>query len=71
MAAMHVGAVLCQLLNECVVQQQHFVRSPAAPVRAGLLGVSAITFIGLIKLNLAGAGVTQTVKGLWHKPDRK
>jgi succinate dehydrogenase (ubiquinone) membrane anchor subunit len=37
----------------------------AGPVRAGLLGTSAITALGLLRLNLFGPGITACVKGLW------
>jgi succinate dehydrogenase (ubiquinone) membrane anchor subunit len=35
-----------------------------------MLGASAITAIGLLKLNMTGPGITQTVKGLWHRPPK-
>ncbi len=39
--------------------------------RAGLLGVTIITAAGLLKLNLTGAGVTETFKSLWRKDEKK
>jgi succinate dehydrogenase (ubiquinone) membrane anchor subunit len=39
--------------------------------RAGLLGVTIITAAGLLKLNLTGAGVTETFKSLWRKEEKK
>lgn len=39
----------------------------AGLARVGVLGVSVMTFAGLMKLNLTGPGVTQTVKDLWTK----
>lgn len=35
--------------------------------RVGLLTATAFSTLGLLKLNLTGPGITQTVKGLWHK----
>lgn len=34
----------------------------------GLLGATAVTFLGLLKINLVGPGITQTVTGMWHRP---
>ncbi|RHY94617.1 hypothetical protein DYB37_006629 [Aphanomyces astaci] len=39
--------------------------------RAGVLGASIVTFLGLITLNVTGAGVTETVKSLWREPPSK
>ncbi len=39
--------------------------------RVGVLGASAVTFLGLIALNVTGAGVTETVKSLWREPPSK
>lgn len=39
--------------------------------RSGLLGVSVIMFGGLMKLNVSGPGVTETVKALWRTPKNK
>lgn len=43
----------------------------AVPVRYGLLGASGITALGLLKLNLFGPGLTDTVRSLWRheKPE--
>lgn len=38
----------------------------AVPVRYGLLGASGITALGLLKLNLFGPGLTDTVRSLWR-----
>jgi succinate dehydrogenase (ubiquinone) membrane anchor subunit len=32
-----------------------------------VLGAAVVTYMGLMKLNLAGPGLTQTVKSLWRK----
>lgn len=40
---------------------------PAAPARGFILGCTAITYLGLMKVNLTGPGLTQTVKMLWSK----
>lgn len=38
------------------------------PVRAAILGASIVTYLGIMKVNLAGPGLTETVKTLWRKP---
>lgn len=40
----------------------------AVPVRAAILGASVITYLGIMKVNLAGPGLTETVMTLWRKP---
>lgn len=41
------------------------VHSYLGAARWGVLGLSAVTCAGLLRLNMAGPGVTQTVKDLW------
>jgi hypothetical protein len=41
---------------------------PAAPVRAAVLGASVVAYMGIMKVNLTGPGLTETVKTLWRKP---
>ncbi|KAF0701382.1 Aste57867_8084 [Aphanomyces stellatus] len=36
-------------------------------VRAGILGASFITLVGLLNLNITGSGVTETVKTIWRE----
>ena len=36
--------------------------------RFGLLGVTAVTTIGLFQLNINGKGMTETIKTLWRNP---
>ena len=43
----------------------------AGASRWGLLAASGITFLGLMKLNVSGPGITSTVKSLWHKPEKQ
>ncbi|WIA13062.1 hypothetical protein OEZ86_006356 [Tetradesmus obliquus] len=38
-----------------------------APVRAAILASSLVTYLGIMKVNLAGPGLTETVKTLWRK----
>lgn len=40
----------------------------AVPIRAAILGASVVTYLGIMKVNLAGPGLTETVKTLWRKP---
>ena len=39
--------------------------------RTFLLGVTGVTLLGLLKLNVAGDGLTETVKSMWKKPEKK
>ncbi|KAG1673288.1 hypothetical protein FOA52_002568 [Chlamydomonas sp. UWO 241] len=41
------------------------------PARLGLVALSGMTFLGLMKLNLTGPGITDSVRGLWRKPEKK
>ncbi|KAJ9524605.1 CybS-domain-containing protein [Haematococcus lacustris] len=57
---MHIG------MNACITD---YLPSAARGVaRAGLLGATVVSVVGLLKINIMGPGVTQTVKGLWHRP---
>jgi succinate dehydrogenase (ubiquinone) membrane anchor subunit len=38
--------------------------------RIGLAGVTAITTLGLLQLNIGGVGMTETIKTLWRRPKR-
>lgn len=40
------------------------------PARAGVIGLSAVTFIGLMKLSLTGDGIGGTVKKIWAGPQK-
>jgi succinate dehydrogenase (ubiquinone) membrane anchor subunit len=37
------------------------------PVRVGVLGMSSVMFLGLLKLNMTGPGVIGAVKHLWKR----
>ena len=41
----------------------------AGPSRYIMLGATGITMAGLLKLNLSGPGVTESVKSLWRKKE--
>ena len=43
---------------------------PAGAARGGVLAMSAITWLGIMKLNLFGPGITGTVKSLWERPPK-
>lgn len=45
-------------------------KAARGPVRAGVLGMSVVTYLGIMKMNLGGPGLTETVKGLWRKPQK-
>eukprot|EP01038_Epipyxis_sp_PR26KG_P004945 gene4945-6918_t len=38
-----------------------------AVARTSMIGVTVITIAGLMRLNIQGAGLTQTIKSLWTK----
>jgi succinate dehydrogenase (ubiquinone) membrane anchor subunit len=37
-------------------------------VRAAVLGASVVAYMGIMKVNLTGPGLTETVKALWRRP---
>lgn len=37
-------------------------------MRAAVLGASLVAYLGIMKVNLSGPGLTETVKTLWRKP---
>ena len=41
-------------------------KAALAPARGALMGVTALSILGLVKLNLEGPGVTGTLKSLWR-----
>ena len=43
----------------------------AGATRMGALAVTGISILGLTKLNLAGPGLTPTIKKLWHTPTQQ
>jgi succinate dehydrogenase (ubiquinone) membrane anchor subunit len=46
-----------------------YVPKPAqGAARGALLGITAITLLGLLKLNVADDGITETVKAMWKDP---
>uniref|UniRef100_A0A7S3QKD0 Succinate dehydrogenase [ubiquinone] cytochrome b small subunit n=1 Tax=Dunaliella tertiolecta TaxID=3047 RepID=A0A7S3QKD0_DUNTE len=57
---MHIG------MNACITD--YLPKVARGPARVCVLGMSAFSFLGLMKINAAGPGITQTVKGLWHRP---
>ncbi len=40
-------------------------------LRTGWVGVTAVSFFGLLKLNLFGPGIVKTLKAAWGKPPKK
>ena len=38
--------------------------------RSSMVGVTLITFMGLMKLNTKGAGVTESIKSMWREPKK-
>ncbi|DBA67086.1 TPA: hypothetical protein ACH3X2_001414 [Trebouxia sp. C0005] len=50
------------------VLSDYVPKSVLGATRIGALGVTGIAILGLTKLNLAGPGLTPTVKKLWTAP---
>uniref|UniRef100_A0A1Q2XCW7 Succinate dehydrogenase [ubiquinone] cytochrome b small subunit n=2 Tax=Chlamydomonas reinhardtii TaxID=3055 RepID=A0A1Q2XCW7_CHLRE len=50
------------------VVTDYLPKAARGPARVGVLGMSVVTYLGIMKMNLAGPGLTETVKGLWRKP---
>ena len=42
---------------------------PAA--RMAVMGITGVTALGLLKINVMGGGITKTLRSLWSKPDSK
>ncbi|KAG2493622.1 hypothetical protein HYH03_008139 [Edaphochlamys debaryana] len=53
-------------MNACVTDYLPY--AARGPARVGVLGMSVITYLGIMKVNLSGPGLTETVRGLWRKP---
>mmetsp|Transcript_12943 Transcript_12943/g.22785 ORF Transcript_12943/g.22785 Transcript_12943/m.22785 type:complete len:141 (-) Transcript_12943:339-761(-) len=43
-------------------------KGAVGPARYIMLGATGVTMAGLLKLNLTGPGVTESVKSMWRKP---
>lgn len=50
-----------------IVVADYVPRALQTPARVGVLGLTTVTFLGLLKLSLTGNGVTGTIKQLWKK----
>ena len=42
-------------------------KSAKGPSRVAMLGLTGVTLLGFLRLNLTGEGITGTVKRLWRK----
>lgn len=51
--------------------KKFFGKSAVHPARLGMLGVTTVTTLGLLKLTVAGPGLIATIKSLWSKPAPK
>eukprot|EP00316_Scyphosphaera_apsteinii_P022089 CAMPEP_0119311206 /NCGR_PEP_ID=MMETSP1333-20130426/21971_1 /TAXON_ID=418940 /ORGANISM="Scyphosphaera apsteinii, Strain RCC1455" /LENGTH=155 /DNA_ID=CAMNT_0007315533 /DNA_START=11 /DNA_END=478 /DNA_ORIENTATION=+ len=59
----HIGG------NDVITDYAHKITKAKAfenSLRIGLFGVTVVTFVGLLKLNLQGPGVTETLKSFWR-----
>lgn len=52
----------------CAVVSDYVPKALQLPARAGVAGLTLVTFAGLMKLAIAGPGIGGTVKKLWAKP---
>ncbi|KXZ42626.1 hypothetical protein GPECTOR_129g556 [Gonium pectorale] len=52
------------------VVTDYFPKVARGPARLGVLGMSVVTYLGIMKVNLSGPGLTETVRGLWRKPEK-
>ena len=41
-------------------------KAAVGPFRMGLAGVTALTMFGLLKLNINGPGITESLKSFWR-----
>ncbi|GFR50863.1 hypothetical protein Agub_g13150 [Astrephomene gubernaculifera] len=48
------------------VVTDYLPKAAQGPARFGVLGMSVVTYLGIMKMNLSGPGLTETVKGLWR-----
>merc|ERR1719465_5665 len=46
-------------------------KAARGPARVVMFGITIITTAGLMRLNLFGPGITETLKTLWRKPEPK
>lgn len=46
-------------------------KNARGPARMALLACTVIAAAGLLRLNVAGPGVTDSIKSLWRKPQKK
>jgi succinate dehydrogenase (ubiquinone) membrane anchor subunit len=51
--------------------KKFFGKGAVMPARYGMLGVTGVTTLGLLKLTIAGPGLIGTIKSLWKKPEKK
>lgn len=56
------------VFSKVLAQGQTVVLILAGGTRAGALAITGISILGITKLNLAGPGLTPTIKKLWHTP---
>lgn len=48
-------------------RNHHHPQASRSMARYVLLGVTGITLLGLLKVNLVGPGITETYKSLWRE----
>jgi succinate dehydrogenase (ubiquinone) membrane anchor subunit len=62
--------------NSYPAEQQHYLTLFArfmylGATRAGLVAATAVTILGLLKLNIQGPGLTGSLKQMWKSPEKK
>lgn len=50
----------------CVISD-YVPKALQSSARGGLLGVTIVSILGLLKLNIGGVGMTESIKSLWRK----
>lgn len=53
------------------VIEDYVPRNQQPLAKGGLLVISLITALGLLKINLCGQGITESIKALWREPKTK
>lgn len=60
---MHIG-----MIN---VIEDYVPRHQQSYAKMAMIAVSVLTGVGLLKVNLCGPGITESVKSLWRSPPQK
>mmetsp|Transcript_23942 Transcript_23942/g.35147 ORF Transcript_23942/g.35147 Transcript_23942/m.35147 type:complete len:137 (+) Transcript_23942:74-484(+) len=53
-----------------IVISDYVPKAARSACRFGMVGATVLTIAGLTKLNVAGPGITETIKSLWKSPKK-